>query len=290
MLDLLNGLFGDNKPAEPSKVEPVVPEPKMSPKGDPAVFELQKKLIARGAKITADGISGPATKAAEKQFPDPVAKVESVPVASSSTGSLITAAEIKSLFPTNKSCEELAVALNTILPKYEITTKKRIAAFLAQCGHESAGFTVLAENLNYSAEGLCKVFPKRFPSVAASQPYHRQPEKIANKIYCDRMGNGTEASGDGYKFRGRGAIQLTGKDNYSRFSTSIGKSLDDTVKYCETLEGAICSAAWFWTTNKINDIADKEDLTAMTKKINGGTIGLEDRKKHYKHAMEVLKG
>lgn len=196
--------------------------------------------------------------------------------------------QIKKLFPQNKNAEELVEVLNKVLPKYEINTKKRIAAFLAQCGHESAGFTVLAENLNYSAEGLCKTFPKRFPSITVSQPYHRQPEKIANKIYSDRMGNGNEASGDGYKFRGRGAIQLTGKDNYSKFSTSIDKSLDDTVKYCETLEGAICSAAWFWTINKINDIADKEDLTTMTKKINGGTIGLEDRKKHYTHAMEIL--
>lgn len=196
--------------------------------------------------------------------------------------------QIKKLCPQNKNAEELVEALNKILPTYEINTKKRIAAFLSQTIHESNQFTVLTENLNYSAEGLCKTFPKRFPSLIISQPYHRQPEKIANKIYCDRMGNGNESSGDGYKFRGRGAIQLTGKDNYSKFSTSIGKSLDETVKYCETLEGAICSAAWFWTINKINDIADKEDIIAMTKKVNGGTIGLEDRKKHYIHAMEIL--
>ena len=271
-------------PAAPQQKS--TPEPKMSAKGDPAVFELQKKLIARGAKITADGINGPATKQAQKDFPDPVEVKVSAPV----VGGVITVDLLQKLFPKNKNCSELSSALNAVLPKYQINTPERIAGFLAQCGHESAGFTVLAENLNYSADGLCKVFPKRFPSAAAAQPYHRQPEKIANKIYCDRMGNGSEASGDGYKYRGRGAIQLTGKDNYTKFSKSIGKSLDETVAYCETLEGAICSAAWFWDTNKLNSCADINDIVAMTKKINGGTIGLEDRKKHYQEALHILKG
>lgn len=177
---------------------------------------------------------------------------------------------------------------NEIFPKYDITTVERVAGFLAQCGHESADFTVLKENLNYSADGLHKVFPKRFPTLESAQPYHRNPEKIANKIYCDRMGNGPESSGDGYKYRGRGAIQLTGKDNYSRFAQSIGMSLDEVVTYCEDVKGAIESACWFWSTHKLNDYADKNDIVGMTKVINGGTIGLEDRKNHFEHNLVTL--
>ena len=175
-----------------------------------------------------------------------------------------------------------------IFPKYDIVTVERVAGFLAQCGHESADFTILKENLNYSADGLHKVFPKRFPTLEAAQPYNRNPEKIANKIYCDRMGNGPESSGDGYKYRGRGAIQLTGKDNYTRFANAIGKSLDETVAYCETLDGAIESACWFWQTHKLNDYADNNDIVGMTKVINGGTIGLEDRKNHFEHNLVTL--
>ena len=188
----------------------------------------------------------------------------------------------------NKNTAELFEVFSEVLPRYEITTIERVAAFLAQCGHESADFTVLKENLNYSAEGLSKVFPKRFPTVAVAQPYNRNPEKIANKIYSDRMGNGPEASGDGYKFRGRGAIQLTGKENYTRFANSVGKSLDETVAYTETLAGAIESACWFWNTNKLNDIADKNDIVTLTKRINGGTIGLEDRKHHFENNLVTL--
>ena len=188
----------------------------------------------------------------------------------------------------NKNTADLFHAFSEVLPRYEITTVERVAAFLAQCGHESADFTTLKENLNYSAEGLSKVFPKRFPTVAAAQPYNRNPEKIANKIYADRMGNGPEASGEGYKFRGRGAIQLTGKENYSKFAASVGKTLDEAVSYCETLDGAIESACWFWNTNKLNDIADKNDIVTLTKRINGGTIGLEDRKHHFENNLIVL--
>ena len=188
----------------------------------------------------------------------------------------------------NKNTAELFEVFSEVLPRYEITTIERVAAFLAQCGHESADFTVLKENLNYSAEGLSKVFPKRFPTVAVAQPYNRNPEKIANKIYSDRMGNGPEASGEGYKFRGRGAIQLTGKENYSKFANSVGKSLDEAVAYTETLAGAIESACWFWTTNKLNAIADNNDIVTLTKRINGGTIGLEDRKHHFENNLVTL--
>jgi putative chitinase len=199
-----------------------------------------------------------------------------------------TAEKLAKCFSRNKSIDTLYEAFNTVLPRYDITTVERVAAFLAQCGHESADFTVLKENLNYSAEGLNKVFPKRFPTVAAAQPYNRNPEKIANKIYADRMGNGPEASGEGYKYRGRGAIQLTGKENYSKFAASLGMDLTAAVAYCETLEGAIESACWFWNTNKLNDIADKNDIVTLTKRINGGTIGLEDRKHHFENNLVTL--
>jgi len=200
----------------------------------------------------------------------------------------ITADLIKSLYPQYKYPQDLAEALNESFDKYEINTVNRAAGFLAQCGHESNGFTVLKENLNYSAEGLNKIFHKYFPTVADAQPYARNPEKIANKVYANRMGNGPESSGDGYKFRGRGAIQLTGHDNYSKFAASVGYSLDDCVADLETLDGAIESACWFWETNGLNAICDADDIVHMTKKINGGTIGLDDRKAHYEKAKGLL--
>ncbi len=202
----------------------------------------------------------------------------------------ITAAHVRALFPKYKYPEDLADALTESFDKYEINTVNRAAGFLAQCGHESAGFTILQENLNYSADGLNKIFKKYFPTVAAATPYARNPEKIANKVYGGRMGNGPESSGDGYKFRGRGAIQLTGRDNYTQFAKAVGLTLDEAVADLETLDGAIESACWFWKKNGLNGICDKDDIVLMTKRINGGTIGLDDRKKHYNHAKEVLGG
>ena len=200
----------------------------------------------------------------------------------------ITEAHIKSIFPQYKHPADLAECLTEQFEKYEINTVNRAAGFLAQCGHESAGFTVLKENLNYSADGLNKIFKKYFPTVADATPYARNPEKIANKVYANRMGNGPESSGEGYKFRGRGAIQLTGKDNYSQFAKSVGLTVDEAVADLETLDGAIESACWFWKKNGLNAICDKDDIVLMTKRINGGTIGLDDRKKHYEHAKHVL--
>lgn len=165
---------------------------------------------------------------------------------------------------------------------------KRMAAFLAQVAHESGSFNFTKEGLNYSAQALRNTWPKRFPTLAVAQQYARNPEKIANKVYANRMGNGPESSGDGFRYRGRGLIQLTGKDNYSRFAKSIGKSLGDTVKYLETAEGAVASAAWYWDTNKLNVYADKGDFVGLTRRINGGTIGLQDRLHHYKIALSAL--
>jgi len=199
-----------------------------------------------------------------------------------------TEEKLKKCLSRNKNPRDLFESLEKVLPKYEITTVERVAAFLAQCGHESLDFTVLQENLNYGAKGLLGLFKKYFPNEALAKQYERKPEKIANKIYANRMGNGPEESGDGWAHRGRGAIQLTGKLNYQAFANSIGLTLEDAITYCATMDGAIESACWFWQKNKLNAIADKKDVLAMTKKINGGTIGLEDRKKHYEHNMQVL--
>ena len=167
--------------------------------------------------------------------------------------------------------------------------KLRAAHFFAQTSHESGGFKSLSENLNYSADGLVKIFHKYFPDVAAATPYARNPEKIANKVYGGRMGNGDEASGDGFKYRGRGAIQLTGKDNYAAFAKAIDRP--DVLTNPDIVSGELAfeSAMFFFDKNKLWDICDKgindETITALTKRINGGTIGLEDRKKHtYEYA------
>jgi len=200
----------------------------------------------------------------------------------------ITADIIKSLYPQYKHPDDLAEVLTEQFDKYEINTVNRAAGFLAQCGHESNGFTVLKENLNYSAEGLTKIFHKYFPTLADATPYARNPQKIANKVYGGRMGNGPESSGDGYKFCGRGAIQLTGHDNYASFAASVGYDIDDAVEDLETLDGAIESACWFWKKNGLNAICDTDDIVTMTKRINGGTIGLDDRKAHYEKAKGLL--
>lgn len=199
-----------------------------------------------------------------------------------------TKEQIAKCAPRNKNSAELYEALSQVLPKYDINTPERIAAFMAQCGHESVDFSVLKENLNYSAKGLHGTWPKRFPTLESAAPYERNPEKIANKVYSDRMGNGPESSGEGWKFRGRGAIQLTGKDNYTRFAKDIGKSVDEAVAYVETLAGAIESACWFWKNNNLNVQADARDMKAATKKINGGDLGLKERTDHFNHYLEYL--
>ena len=179
-------------------------------------------------------------------------------------------------------------ALCSILPDYDINTPARMAAFLAQTAHESGGYRAIKENLNYKAESLCKVWPRYFPDMATAKAYEKQPEKIANRAYGGRMGNGPEASGDGWKFAGKGLIQLTGKDNYTRYAESLEISLDEASEHLTTFEGCVQSAAWFWEANNLNQWADKGDILTLTKRINGGTIGLDDRIKHYNHALHVL--
>lgn len=182
---------------------------------------------------------------------------------------------------------EHSEAVIAIFAKYEINTLNRVAGFIAQCAHESSAFSITKENLNYSAAGLLKIFKKYFTEATAAQ-YARKPEMIANKVYANRMGNGDEKSGDGFRYRGRGFIQLTGKENYSSFAKSINKPLDETIAYLETFEGALESACWYWKSRNLNATCDKNDIIAMTNKINGGTIGLNDRTAKYEKYKSLL--
>ena len=202
--------------------------------------------------------------------------------------SVITKEQLSQLIPKNPYLDQWCQALNEILPEYGIDTPQRVAAFIAQCAHESGGFVFLKENLNYRAVSLRKTFPKYFPDDAVAAAYANKPEMIANRVYANRMGNGDEASGDGFRYCGRGLIQLTGRDNYTFFAGSLDIPVEEASEYLQTFEGAVQSACWFWETNNLNQWADKDDILTLTKRINGGTIGLEDRKKHYEHAKHVL--
>ena len=162
----------------------------------------------------------------------------------------------------------------------------RIAGFLAQTSHESGKYKFLSENLNYSDKGLLKTFPKYFNESNVME-YARKPEAIANRVYANRMGNGDEASGDGWKYCGRGLIQLTGKNNYQAFADSISMDIDELAGYLVSYEGAVNSALWFWNKNNLNTTADAGDLLMMTKKINGGTHGLAERTAEYKRILEI---
>jgi putative chitinase len=199
-----------------------------------------------------------------------------------------TVEHLKQMVPGNPYIDHWYEAFCEILPDYDINTKPRLAAFIAQCAHESGGFKAIKENLNYKAESLCKVWPRYFPTLEVAQRYAHNQEAIANRAYANRMGNGPEESGDGFKFCGRGLIQLTGKDNYSRYAASTEQSLDEASEHLTTFEGCVQSAAWFWEANNLNQYADNGDILTMTKRINGGTLGLEDRQKHYQHALHVL--
>ena len=194
------------------------------------------------------------------------------------------------LIPKVKNFEEWYTNLGDILPEYDIDTPKRVAAFMAQCGHESGGFTLMQENLNYSAKGLRGTFGKYFPNDDIAKQYERKPQMIANRVYGNRMGNGDEASGEGWYFRGRGIIQITGKNNYTKCSQSLFESnvLVENPDLLLESEYAIHSACWFWSAARLNELSDIGDIKTMTKRINGGFIGLEDRINHYNHAIEIL--
>ena len=178
--------------------------------------------------------------------------------------------------------------LEEVFHRYEINTPERQAAFIGQCAHESKNFTKLEENMNYSAEGLMKTWPSRFPTLESAKPYHRNPEKIANKVYAGRMGNGPEETGEGWLYHGRGLIQLTGKDNYTLAGDALNMDFIHSPDYVLVPKYAALTAGWYWNKRQLNKEADAKDFTGMTKKINGGTIGLDDRIAHIKHAQEVL--
>ena len=199
----------------------------------------------------------------------------------------ITQQQLSSMLPGNPYIEHWCEALNKILPDYEINTPARIAAFVAQTAHESGAYTALHENLNYQAASLCRVWPRYFNSGNANE-YAHQPEKIANRAYANRMGNGDEASGDGWKYCGRGLIQLTGKSNYQAFADSIQTDISEIPAFLQTFEGAIQSACWFWENNNLNKWADAGNIEKMTQIINGGQLGIDDRKARYNHALLVL--
>jgi len=202
-----------------------------------------------------------------------------------------TQAQLAQLIPGNPYVDHWYEALCTILPDYSIDTPQRVASFLAQCAHESGEFKALKENLNYRPETLRKIFPKYFPTDELARQYASMPNKqeaIASRVYANRMGNGPEESGDGYRYCGRGLIQLTGKQNYQAFADSIETPVEELPEYLATFEGAVQSACWFWETNNLNQYADSGDILTMTKRINGGTIGLDDRIKHYQHALHVF--
>lgn len=203
----------------------------------------------------------------------------------------ITLPLLQALCPKTKASvlSSYVEPLNMVAKHYDLFKEpKYVAAFLSQIAHESGGFVFTKENLNYSAAGLTKTFKKYFPTLASAQAYARKPEKIANKVYANRMGNGPESSGDGFKFRGRGLIQLTGKNNYVKFANAVNMSIDEVIAYLETPEGAAASAGWYWNVNKLNAYVLANDYIGLTRRINGGTNGLEDRVEKYKKALELL--
>ena len=200
---------------------------------------------------------------------------------------ILTQQQLTQMIPGNPYVAEWYEALVQLLPDYDINTPQRVAAFIAQCAHESGNFRAIKENLNYQAATLSKVWPSKFPPDVAGQYAHNQ-EAIANRAYASRMGNGDEASGDGFRYCGRGLIQLTGKSNYQAFADSLQMAVEDVPAYLATFEGAAQSACWFWESQNLNQFADSGDILTMTKRINGGTLGLDDRTARYKHALQIM--
>jgi putative chitinase len=201
-----------------------------------------------------------------------------------------TPSHLERLLPRNPDIPGWYQALTEVLPGFNINTVPRVAAFIAQCAHESLEFTVLQENLNYNADGLLRTFPRYFRNINPAD-YARQPQRIASLVYGNRMGNGPEHTGDGWRYRGRGVIQLTGKNNYAACSQDLFGDMrlvenPDLVSQDRNI--ALMTACWFWNRNNINAFADRSDILGMTRRINGGTIGLDDRIRHYEHALKVL--
>jgi putative chitinase len=251
------------------------------PKTEDAVKAFQTK---NGMK--ADGIVGPTTWAKIMGETPQAAPVVSTPSAPIVPVGGLKLDKLKGHIP-----DAVIAMIPDTAAKFQINTPLRLAHFLAQCGHESGGFRATSENLNYSAKGLNGIFKKYFPTEASAADYARNPQKIANKVYANRMANGDEASGDGFRFRGRGYIQLTGRANYTAFGKAIG---EDVTGNPDVVSGkyALLSAAWFWSNNGLNKLADGGStdavVTTITRRVNGGTIGLADRIKHFKEYYHLL--
>jgi putative chitinase len=197
---------------------------------------------------------------------------------------MLTAEKLKAL----KIGEQWLDPLNETFERYGIDTPIRQASFIGQCGHECAQFKILEENLNYRAETLMRIWPKRFPTLEFAKQFEKNPKKIANTVYANRMGNRDEASGDGWRFRGRGCLQSTGSAQYYHTGKALGIDLIMEPDLLATPKYAALSAGFFWDTHKLNEFADQRSFVKMTKKINGGTIGLDDRIKHINHAYDIL--
>ena len=199
--------------------------------------------------------------------------------------------QLEKILPNNIDVESWYESFVKFFPQFEINTEQRTAAFISQCAHESQDFTRLRENLNYRWQTLRRVFPKYFATDAIAQNYTSKPNKqeaIANRVYANRMGNGAESSGDGFRYCGRGLIQLTGKNNYTAFTKFAEMRLEDVPSYLMTFDGAVHSACWFWKVNKLNSFADSEDIVKMSRIINGGDNGLEERIRKYNSVLEIL--
>ena len=202
---------------------------------------------------------------------------------------MITEQQLKKIAPKAADIKELVVALNQLLPKYNITTYKRICAFVAQYAMETQGFTKFVENTNYTkAERLLEVFPKYFKSKLVAAAYAGKPQAIANRVYADRFGNGDEQSGDGYKYRGRGLCHLTFKSNYYQFTLATGVEAIRHPELLEEIHYAVLAGCWFWDSHKLNALADKDDFIGLTKAINGGLNGVEDRRKYWELCKVVF--
>jgi len=200
----------------------------------------------------------------------------------------LTVDQLRNLLHNNPDYVNWYNALIKVLPDYQIDTPPRLAAFISQCAHESADFTAVQENLNYKAESLMRTWPSHFPTMEIANQYAHNQEMIANRAYANRMGNGNEASGDGWRFCGRGLIQLTGRSNYQDFADSLSMSIDDVPAYLGTYECAVQSACFFWENNNLNTLADSQDIKQITRVINGGELGLQDRMNRYDEAYNIL--
>ncbi len=242
-------------------------------------FQLKYKVIAQAASAGA-GKCGPKTRAKLKEvFSHPIPE----------NMFTITPAQLRSIIPTLTSAKaaQYVPALLQTMQEFEINTKQRVAAFIAQTAHESGGYSAFVENLNYSASALSKTWPTRFPASIATQ-YAFKPEKIANRAYANRLGNGSEVGGDGWRYRGRGVIQITGRTNYELCGQGLNLPLILSPELLENILYAFRSAGWYWKNNNCNSYVDKGDFVGLTKVINGGTNGLKDREAYYARALKAL--